>query len=265
MLSRSFKLGVPVFVCAILTGGPAAAVLSAQAPAAKAPAATALPEAKTIIDRHIEAIGGRAALKARQSIKATGTLNVAANGMTATMEMYAARPNKRLVKMTFVGIGEIMEGFDGTNAWSMDPMTGPRLATGDELVQKALDADFDSDLDFAAKYTAVKTLEKTTFDGRECFKVSMTRKDGVEDIDFYDVATGLKAGSINTRKNQMGAIQMTSTLKDYKKFGPILQPSVVQQTAMGTEMTTTITAVEFDKVDPSVFDLPAQIKALIKQ
>ena len=31
-------------------------------------------------DRHIEAIGGRAALKARQSIKATGTLNPAADG-----------------------------------------------------------------------------------------------------------------------------------------------------------------------------------------
>jgi hypothetical protein len=63
----------------------------------------------------------------------------------------------------------------------------------------------------------------------------------------------------------MGTIEMTTTLKDYKKYGPLLQPSVLKQTAMGTDLTTTVTSVEFDGVDPSVFDLPAQIKALIKK
>ena len=43
------------------------------------------------------------------------------------------------------------------------------------------------------------------------FELDFSYEDFGEDIDFYDVATGLKAGSINTRKNQMGAIQMTST------------------------------------------------------
>lgn len=265
MRSCWLKFGVPLFVAAVLVAGPAAGVLSAQAPAAQTPAPTSLPDAKTIIDRHIDAIGGRAALKERQSTKVTGTLTVAANGMTAGVEIYSMRPNKQLTKMAFGGIGEISEGCNGTHCWSIDPMTGPRLLTGDELAQRLLDADFDADLEIGSKYTSMKTLEKTTFDGRECYKVSMVRKDGVEDIDFYDIATGLKAGSINTRKNPMGTIQMTTTLKDYKKYGPILQPSVLKQNAMGTDMTTTITSVEFDKVDPSVFELPAQIKALIKQ
>lgn len=271
MRSRVLKSGVPVFVCAVLCGSLATAGLRAQGAAAqtpaaaKAPAAAGLPDAKTILDRHIDAIGGRAAIKARSSTKATGIVKIASNGMTGTLEVYSMRPNKQLVKMTFAGIGEMMEGFDGTHAWSMNPMSGPRLITGDEATQRALDADFDSSHDPGAKYSSMKTLEKTTFDGRECYKVSLVRKDGVEDIDFYDVATGLKAGSINTRKNEMGAMQITSTLLDYKRFGGILQPTVLKQQTMGTEMTTTITSIEFDTVDPSVFDLPAQIKALIKQ
>jgi hypothetical protein len=265
MRSRSSKLGLPVFLCALLCGGPPTGVLSAQTPApAKAPAG-ALPEAKTIIDRHIEAIGGRAALKERKSTKVTATLLVATNGMTANIEIYSMRPNKQVTKMNFAGIGQMEEGFDGTHGWSLNPMSGPRLVTGDELTERALDADFDADFDVSAKYTSMKTLEKTTFDGRDCYKVLMVRKDGVEDVDFYDVATGLKAGSINKRKNEMGTIEMTTTLKDYKKYGPLLQPSVLKQTAMGTDLTTTVTSVEFDGVDPSVFDLPAQIKALIKK
>lgn len=263
MSSRFLKAAAALFVCAILAV-PAQSIW-AQGSSAQAASTAALPEAKTIIDRHVEAIGGREALKARKSTKVTAKLNVPANGMTADIEIFSMRPNKQLTRMNFAGIGEMQEGFDGTHGWSINPMSGPRLLTGDELTQRSLDADFDADVDIAAKYTAIKTLEKTTFDGRDCYKVSLTRKDGVEDIDFYDVQTGLKAGSINTRKNEMGAIQMTTTLKDYKKFGPILQPSVLKQNAMGTEMTTTITAVEFDGVDPSVFDLPAQIKALIKQ
>lgn len=259
MPSRALKSGVVLSsLSALLAAVAVTGVLQAQAPGA-------LPEAKAIIDRHVEAVGGRAAIKQVKSVKAAGTMSIAANGMSGAIEVYSMRPNKQLVKMTLAGVGDVLEGFDGTHAWSLNPMSGPRLLTGEEATQRALDADFDTNLDPGAKYTSLKTLEKTTFDGRDCYKVSLVRKDGVEDIEFYDVKTGLKAGSINTRKNEMGTLQITSTFNDYKKFGPLLQPTTLKQTAMGAEIVTTITGVEFDKVEASVFDLPAQIKALIKQ
>ena len=73
-----------------------------------------------------------------------GTLTIPANGMTGAVEMYAARPNKSFTKTTVAGIGDIAEGFDGKTAWSMSPMTGPMLATGEELAQKRIRCDFDS-------------------------------------------------------------------------------------------------------------------------
>ena len=270
MRSRPSKLGLPVFLCALLCGGPALGELSAQGAAAQTPATTkapaaGLPDAKSILDRHAEVAGGLANFKARKSSKTVGTMTFPANGMVATMEVYAARPNKRYMKMVVSGVGEFLEGFDGTNAWSMDPLNGPRLAEGEEAAQKALDADMDLELDPASKYSTIKTLEKTTFDGRDCYKVSLVRKDGVEDIDFYDVATGLKAGSINTRLSSMGKIQGTTTIKEYTKFGGLQIASLFHVSAMGQEIVTTVKSVEFDSVDPSVFALPAQIKALIKK
>jgi len=245
--------------------GPSYAQSTAPAPAPQAaPAAESLPLAKTVIDRHIEAIGGRKALAALNSIHTVGALTIPANGMTGTIEVFAARPNKMLAKTTIAGIGEISEGFDGTHSWSISPMTGPMLATGEELTQKAFDADFDGPLTLASRYQSIKTLEKTTFDGRPCYKLSLTRKDGGEDIEFYDVASGLKAGGIVSRKSPMGSVTATSTISEYKKFGDVMQPTVLKQSTTGVEIVTTFTTVEYDKVAPETFDPPAAIKALIK-
>jgi hypothetical protein len=116
----------------------------------------------------------------------------------------------------------------------------------------------------ADAYESMNTVEKTTFDGRPVYKLELKRKGGGTDIEFYDAQTGLKAGSIVEVKNPMGTITAQSTLSEYKKFGDIMQPTLVKQVASGTEIVLTFTTMEYDKVDPSVFELPAAIKALVK-
>ena len=237
---------------------------TAAAPQAQAQPAADLPSAQSLIDRHIKESGGVAAFKARKSSHFSGTFSVPSQGLNGTMDVYAMRPNKALVKQSITGIGEITEGFDGTHAWSMSPMTGPMLVTGAELEQKKLDYDFDSAINPSARYSAMKTLEKTTFDGREVYKVSMTRKEGGEDFDFYDVKTGLKAGGINTRKMAMGDMTFTTTIAEYKKVGEMTVPTTIKQSMTGMEVVLNFTKFEFDNVDPALFALPAEIKALIK-
>ena len=241
------------------------ATLYAQSPAtapAKA-ASSALPDARTLVDRHVKAIGGRAAILAHKSMRATGTLSVATSGLSGPVEMYGAAPDRVLVKASIQGIGEIIDGYDGEHGWSINPMAGPSLKTGKELEQTKLDADFYGELRDPKKYT-LRTIEKTQFDGRECYKVSVKRADGSEDFDFYDAATGLRAGSINTRETQMGTMTVSNVEGGYKKFGRIMQATMLVQKLMGVEQKITLETVEYDKVAPSVFEPPAAIKALIK-
>jgi hypothetical protein len=246
-----------------------AAVLSASL-YAQSPAKTAekappekLPDARAIVDRHVKAVGGREAILAHTSMHASGTLSVPSSGMSGPVDVYGAAPDRVLVKATIAGIGEILDGYDGRHAWSVSPMTGPTLKTGKELEQTKLDADFYSELRDPKKYT-MTTIEKTTFDGRECYKVRVKRTDGSEDFDFYDVASGLRAGSINTRETQMGTMTVSNVEGGYRKFGRITQATVVSQKIMGIEQKITLDTVEYDKVDLSVFEPPAVIKALIK-
>ncbi len=223
-----------------------------------------LPSARSIIDRHIQAVGGRKAILAHTSTRAVGTVSIPANGLTGTLEAIGAKPNRSLLRITISGIGEIVEGFDGTIGWGKSPVVGAMLSVGKELEQKRFDADYYGDLRETSRYASMTTVTKTLFDGRDCYKVSLVRKDGGEDFDFYDPQTGLKAGSMGTRESPMGAITVTQVQGDYKKFGDLLQPTVMKQTAMGVQQVFTFTTIEYDKVTPSVFDLPADIKALVK-
>ena len=240
------------------------APVQAPAPAKPAPAADTLPDAREIVNKHIKAVGGREAILAHKSMRALGTLSVPASGISGPIEMIqAAEPNRIMLKTSVPGIGDILEGFDGSHAWSVSPMTGPMLKVGKELTQTKFDADFYKELYDPKNYT-LKTVEKTVFEGRPCYKVAVSRIDGVEDTDFYDVETGLRAGSTATRESPMGQMTMTSVEGGYKKFGNLMQATNITQTVMGVQQMITLTSVEYDKVKPEDFDPPQSIKALIK-
>lgn len=247
--------------------------LRAQTPAVpKAPAAAkaaaedaSLPAARDVLDRHVKAIGGREAVLSHKSAHATGTFSVPSSGMVGTIETFgAANPDRVVVRITIPGLGEMANGFDGSHGWAMTPMTGPMLQQGKELDQTRLDADFYGELRDSKKYSSMKTIEKTVFEGRPCYKLSLVRKDGNEDFEFYDVENGLRAGSINTRESPMGTVTTTSVETDYRKFGNLLQATTLVQKMMGIEQKLTLSSIEYDTVSASVFELPPAIKALIK-
>jgi hypothetical protein len=237
---------------------------AAGAPSAQAAPAAALPPARTIIDRYVEAIGGRKAVLAHNSTHASGSMSMESSGVSGVVDVYSAKPNKSLIKLTLGGIGDVFEGFDGTVGWSLSSITGPMLTTGKELEQKKFDAAYDADLHEPGRYKSMQTLEKTTFEGRPCYKVSLMHMDGSEDIEYYDVQNRFKVGAVETRDSPMGPVQVTQLFGDYKKFGDLLVGTTMKQTTMGVQQVLTFTAVEFDNVPPSVFDPPAAIKALLK-
>ena len=234
------------------------------APRAAAPPAAALPSARAVIDRHIEAIGGRKAILGHTSTHASGTMSMASSGVSGSIDVYASRPDKSFVKLSIGGIGDVLEGFDGKIAWSVSAITGPMLASGKELAQKKFDAAYDADLHESARYKSMRTVEQTPYDGRPCYKLSLIHLDGTEDIEYYDVATRLKMATVATRESPMGPVQVTVSFGDYRKFADLLVPTTIKQATMGVQQVLTFTVVEFDKVPPSIFELPAEIKAMLK-
>jgi CHAT domain-containing protein len=223
-----------------------------------------LPSGSSILERHLTAVGGRDALLSHRSVHASGTLSMPAAGLTGTLDIYAAAPNRMLLKVSFPGVGDMFEGFDGTHAWSLSAMTGPTLLEGKALEEKKFDSEFNSELRSDSRYQSVTTLGEVDFEGWRCYKVRLLRRTGDEDIEFYDVASGLRAGRVATRETPLGPVTSTMVLTDYKRFGNLVQPATVRIQGGGVLQVIRVSWTEYDRVPASIFELPPQIIALVR-
>src|SRR5690348_12341407 len=82
-----------------------------------------LPDGRTLLARHVEAIGGAAAFAKITSIHARGRFQIPAQGITGDLEIFSARPARLAWRATVPGIGAIATGYDGHTAWSLDPIS----------------------------------------------------------------------------------------------------------------------------------------------
>ena len=225
--------------------------------------AQALPDAKTLMDKHNAAIGGRAAIDKYSTVHMSATMSIAAMGMEATMEVYRAKPNKFVQKVIIGPVGEIVSGYDGKVAWSSNPMQGAQIIEGEAAAAMKNQADFFANLQDPAAYTTSQTVELTDFEGRKCYKVKVLRE-GRDGAEYFDATTGLLAGFSGTQATQQGPIESTTIFLEYAEFGGIKLPKKIEQRGGPGGATITFTTVDFDKVDSAVFELPAAVKALVK-
>ena len=253
--------------CASAGGAPTAETAPVAAAAsttdtARTTAATTLPPARQILDRYVQAVGGREAITKAKSSHTTGLFEVPAAGLAGQIDVYAAAPNRMFVKTNFPQMGEVMSGYDGTTAWSVDPMQGPMLLEGKQLEETRVQADFYGRLHEASNFSSMETTGLVDFEGKPAYSVRLVRTNGDVVEELFDPATGLLVGSVATRDTPMGPVTVTSVVSDYKPFGGQLLPTRVVQKVAGQEIVVTISAVTYDAVDPAVFELPASIKAL---
>ena len=224
----------------------------------------ALPAARDIINKYIEATGGSAAFKSVSSMRAKGVFTITGQQISGELEMMAARPNKLLTRITITAIGLAEEGYDGKVGWSIDPFRGPALITGRGLDERADEAWFDAPLHGSDLVKEMTVMGKEDFDGRQAYRVKVVSLRGTEQFELFDEKTGLQVGVEATRETPLGIIPTVTMFRDYQRFGQLTFPSKVVQRIMGQEQVFTFTLYEFNSVEPSVFELPPPIKALIK-
>jgi hypothetical protein len=239
-----------------------AAFVVAVSPAALA--AQELPSAEAITTRYVEAIGGRETVLGAHTSHARGSFEFPAAGITGELEIFSAKPGKMLSKVTIPGLGVMRTGFDGTLGWALDPMSGARVMEGAELEAMRDQTNPLAAVRDKSVFTSMETVERTEIEGQACYKVKFVWKSGRESVDCYAVDTGLLVATTSTQESPMGAIETTMIFSDYRQVGDVKMPMRMTQKMMGQQQVMKFTTVEFDSVDPSVFELPAEIKVLVQ-
>lgn len=220
-----------------------------------------LPAAKDLIARYSKEVGGDA-WKSHKSARMKATMDVPGVG-AANLEVLQVFPDTIVTNMDLPGMGTVKSGYNGSVAWSMNPMAGPQLLSGAMAEQAKEQADPDVASGMSKNITSVETVEKTTMDGKECYKVKKVWKSGRESYDCYSVADGLLVASSTKAASPMGEIEVTQYHRDYKDFDGVKRPTTIATEQMGVQTSMKVLSWEWDNVDPKEMELPAEIQALI--
>jgi zinc protease len=227
-------------------------------------AADDLPKAETILDKYVEATGGKAAHQKNHSEISKGTFEAAmAKGQVTS---YRAEGDKSLTEIDLGSMGKLRDGSDGTVFWSLSSMMGPHLKEGPEKAQAMLSAKFNADVNWRDVFKEAKTTGTDTVEGKECYKVQLTPAEGSPITQCYDKQSNLMVKMTMTAQTPMGEQVVDSYATDYRKEGDVLVPHKIKQSVASQEIVINIDSVAFNVDIPAdKFVLPDEIKALVKK
>jgi hypothetical protein len=229
-------------------------------------AADDLPKAETIMDRYVEATGGKAAYQKHHTEIQKGIIELAAMGIKGAVTTYSAEPNKSYSEIELPGLGKTREGTDGTVFWSLSAMMGPHVKEGPEKAQAQIAARFNAELNWRDIFKDAKTTGVDTVDGKQCYKVELTPAEASAITQCYDKQSGLMVKMTMTAQGPMGEQTVDSFTTDYRKEGDVLMPHKIRQTVAGQEIVVSVDSVTFNpEIPKDKFDLPDEIKALVNK
>lgn len=225
--------------------------------------AAELPSAVSLLDRFVEATGGRQAYAKRKSEIAHGIVDFAAMGLKGKVTRWATDTGQYRLTMDMPGIGALDAGVIEGVAWERSDILGPRVKSGAERAEALREAKLNANAQWRDLYRKVETTGEETVNGEECYKVVMTPDEGSPETLFLSKKTGLGVKLLMTASTQMGDLPGETIFAEYKNFGGILTPARVTENVAGQSITITIESIEPNPDIPaSVFALPADVAAL---
>ena len=215
------------------------------------------PTAQSLFEKHAAAVGGVAAFKAAPARTEIGTADITFAGVSAGFER-RTMPGRMLMTIDIAGFGQVVQGFDGTVAWAIDPQQGARKLDAATSADAAASATPTAGLWEPGSYASAEVLEAADYAGKKAWPVKIVTKTGRTRTVYYEQTTGLKIGEVI---QQDGAEQKV-TYEEYKPFGALQVATKVTQGTPNGDIVLHITVLKFDPLDASVFALPDAVKAL---
>jgi hypothetical protein len=227
-------------------------------------AAQPVPKAEEVLDKFVEATGGKAAYQKIHSESSTGTLEFVGKGIKGIATSYRAEPNRLLTVVELEGVGTVEEGTDGTVAWQRSAMQGPRVKQGDERAASLRLATFNMPLLWRKIYKQAENAGVEDVAGQPCYKIVLTPNEGKPETQYFDKKTNLLTKMAMTLSSPMGDLPVEVIFSDYKQQDGLLTPRKVRQSTMGQEITITLDSVKYNvEISKEKFDPPADVKALV--
>jgi hypothetical protein len=193
-------------------------VLSAFSQLALAQSGVPTPSVDTVLDRFVQALGGRAALEKITTMAFKGVMNVSGATGPGKTEEYFEYPDHFAAIAEIPGYGTVRTVSDGKNAWNVDPKKGVTNFSGAQLADLTHRGDIHWDLKLRDYYPDLAVIGRKNVDGRDAWELEST-VDGWTYRFFFDTGTGLLI-RFDTDTHEPGG-DSSVLVGDYRQVGPI--------------------------------------------
>jgi len=224
--------------------------------------------ADEIIEKHLAASGGRAALGKLTSRTMSGsiTLTTPVGELAGTIEVHSKAPNKSrtLVKLDLsaLGGGQVVsdQRFDGATGYVLDSFNGNREITGSQL-DTLRNGSFPTPLlNYRDSGGAVALADREKVGAGDAYVIQLTPKAGPVVRLFIDTGSFMLVKSaVKVDVPQLGGeIEQVVEFSDFRDVDGIKVPYAVRSTNPAqTIVATTATVTHNAEIDDSSFSRPA--------
>jgi outer membrane lipoprotein-sorting protein len=214
-----------------------------------------------IIAKNFAAMGGIDKLKAVSSVRMTGKM-LAGPGMEVPIVIETKRPKSLRVDISIQGM-TVVQAFDGTDGWILNPMSGRSTAEAlpSEMTKMVEEqADMDGPLmDYKAKGHTAELVGKETAEGTECYKIKLTEKDGDVTWYYFDTETFLGVKQDAKRTLRGTEVETETIIGNWKAVEGVMYPHSVDAGQKGSpqRQKMTIEKIEVNvPIDDARFKMP---------
>jgi hypothetical protein len=224
--------------------------------------------ADEIIEKHLTALGGRAALNNVKSRSMKGTISVSTpvGELTGPIEIMNEVPNKSRtfvqLDLSNLGLGKVIQDqrFDGTTGYVIDTAQGSRDITGDQLevMKNALFPN--AFLNYKEKGATVELAGKEEAGDRDAYVLSGKFKAGPVVRQYIDAETYLPIKTVmKVTVPQLGTeVEQTTETSDFRDVDGVKVPFQIKTSSTIQTVLITVTQVEQNKpIDAALFSKPA--------
>jgi hypothetical protein len=232
---------------------PPAAPTSAAAKPKETP-----PTAEQVLDKYIDALGGKAAIDKLQSRVMKGSW-ITPNGITLDYEVYQAGPDKLYTVLSTPKQGTFEKGFDGSVGWEKSA-GGIRTLAESELFYLRRYPDLFKDIKLKEQFTRLTFGGRDKIGEKEVYVLRGTTADNKRERLYFDVQTGLLLRRSGSVTNTIGVIPEQVDFEDYRDVGGMKLPFTIRVSSIDSNFSSTRNFTEIKlnvPVDQTKFNKPA--------
>jgi hypothetical protein len=178
-----------------------------------------------VVRRYLEARGGLARLRALQSLRLSGTMELP--GVSAPYVLELKRPGKMRTEFTVEGQKGI-RAWDGGTAWEQLPLPGeaPRPMSPEDAAEARAQADVDLSplVDAAAKGYTVELEGRDRLPGGDTWKLVVRGREGPPRTLHLDTRTHLVVETLDRRQVDGQPVEFVTEIGDYRTVGGLVFP-----------------------------------------